>query len=463
VKHSIRFAMVFAVICAIGLVLAAEFDSNKRLTELKSEAEKSTALKQNDVKELTQTYQDYALIRNDEFSKMLATLRLKDVALLTPRYNESLSRIIKATEAREAEMVKLSEPAYKMFLSFKSSEKEYLDAMKILKLGFSRDRIVYLNAYLKKYTEDLEVKWKDLLGQDQNYDDQERKISDEIQEIFRQTAQEVAESRKTVTERIKDVIQAAVKVSVGQIIGLAPKLMELFTDFTKEITNIEEKTIGKLLNSRQKVQERAATLRNYYNIEKRGILVLFADTYYDTKDFIKDNGFDQAKITYEEARKEAETLASKGTSGQREDGKIFGDTVMSILGEHLGIMKDTFNGFVYKNEGIFFGPVGPKLTADLLEMKTWEDENAETQKIDLEGFLRRFSDETREDFKPIFVNLSGLTDADRSNIERNLRDILLKMQRELEETTRQLSNRNMQQLLLEERKELQKDLESGKK
>jgi hypothetical protein len=454
--------MVFAVICVIGLVLAAEFDSNKRLSELKSEAEKSTALKPNDVKELTQTYQEYALIRNEELSKMLATLRLKDVALLTPRYNESLSRIIKATEARESEMIRLSEPAYKMFLSFKKSEFDYLDAMKILKLASSRDRIVYLNAYLKDYTEKLEIKWKDLLSQDQNYDDQERRISDEIQEVFRQTAQEIAESKKTVKERIKNVIEAVVKVGVGQAVGLAAKIAELFIDFSKEISNIEEKTIGKLLSSRQKVQERAATLRNYYNIEKRGILVLFSDTYYDTKKFINENGFDQAKLSYEEARKDAAELANRGTTGQRDDGKVFGDTVMSILGDHLGVMKDTFNGFVYKNEGIFFGPVGPKLTADLLEMRTWEEENAETQRIDLEGFLRRYSDETNEDFKPLFVNFSGLTDADRSNIERKLRDILSGLQRELEITTKLLSNQNMQQLLLEERKELQKELESGK-
>jgi hypothetical protein len=462
-KHQIRFAMVFAVICAIGLVLAAEFDSTRRLLELKTEAEKNTVLKPNDVQELIKTYTQYNEVRNNEFSNMIATLGSKDVGLLTPRYVGSISNIIKSTEARDSEMQKLPENARKIYLAFKNAEIEYLDKMKYLKISSARDRIVDLNAYLTTYTKDLGIIWEGILNQDGSYDEQERKISDEIQEIFRQTAQEVAESKRTMKEYIQKSIEAAIKVGLGQAAGLLDKLKELLVESVKELFNLEDKTVGRLLSTRQKVQERAATLRNYYNIEKRGILVLFDDTYYTAKKFINDNGFDQAKITYDEALKDSAKLSSEGTPGQREDGKIFADKAMSILGNHLGVMKDTFNNFVYKYEGIFFGPVGPKITADLLEMRTWEEENAETQRIDLEGFLRRFSDETNEDFKPLFVKISGLTDADRSNLERTLKDKLSQMRNEIEETTKQLSNQNMQQLLLEERKELQKQLESGKK
>ena len=458
----IRFALLLVLLSLISLAIAGEYDSNKRFSELKEEAEKTAGLKPNELEELIKTYSEYNKARNEGFSSILENLRAKDVALRVPKYNENINTLLKKTEDRDSDMRKLPESAYKLYLSFKNKEIEYLNAMKDLKIGTSRDSLVYLNANLEDYTKNLKIKWDNLLNQDQNYDEQEKKISDEIQEIFRKVAQDVAGSRTTSQEKIKKFTESMIKASVGSAVQISSAVLQLFADFMKEQTDIEDKTIGRLLNNKEEVRTRAATLRNYYDIEKRGIFVLFDGTYFDTKKFINDNALNAAKPVFEQAIKDTETLASIGTSGQKDDGKKLGEAAASIFNDHFNTIKATFNKFVLENEGIFFGPVGPKLKDALLETKTWQDENNETQQINLEGLLRSYREGLKGDYEPIFVNISGLSSTDRSLIEDRLKTIMTKIRDAIKQSEDEMSNNNMQQLLLEERKAMEKDLENGK-
>jgi hypothetical protein len=154
--------------------------------------------------------------------------------------------------------------------------------------------------------------------------------------------------------------------------------------------------------------------------------VLFGNTYATTKEFVEKNSYSKAKLLYDKAKDELRTIYESGTPAQRDDGKEFAEAQLKILGERLAEMEKTFNTFVEKHKGKFFGPVGPELEEALVETRVWEREADDMKRLDLEGKLREWRDEENKAF--INVDWSkvsdGQRDAIKAEVKRNLETLL---------------------------------------
>ena len=134
----------------------------------------------------------------------------------------------------------------------------------------------------------------------------------------------------------------------------------------------------------------------------------------------------KAKELFDKARDELRVIYENGTPSQRDDGKELAENALKILSDQLGDMEKTFNEFVVRHKGKFFGPVGPDLEDALVETKVWEKEADDMKRLDLEGKLKEWRDEENKAF--ISIDYSKISEEQReaikTEVKRNLEVLL---------------------------------------
>ena len=414
-KHLIL--VITLVLGLFGLALAA-YDA--RLAELKQELKAEPGITEEDTRALTNMYDEYNKERNSTFTALLEMLQRTDTSPQASNYWTRAKALYDVIDGRKSSLrEKLSKSGENLFVRFTTAEFLFNLRLTTTKLPVRRDEIVTLNANLTDYTNKLDEKWKSLNSTDQSYDEQEKAIARELRGIVEEMIKEVAESNKNLQERF------------GQAASLG-------ADFIPVVGKLVEKTIEKIVERQNYILKRMNEYRNLVNYEKNGIFVLFDQTYYDTKKFIEQNGFDVAKEHYAKAREDAEALAAQGPNGVRADAKEFADQALKALSDHLAKMESTFNRFVTAHKGKFFGPVGPDLEEALVETRAWEQETNDVKRLDLEGKLRAW----RENVPQFLSQLdrSGLSEATRKTLKENIEKNLEALVKAIKGSEEALSN-----------------------
>jgi hypothetical protein len=399
---------VFLLVLLLMLSSLALAAYDRRLAELKAQIKDDQKLSETDRSTLTKTFEEYLLERNKAFGEMLTVLGNTSLDKQTDNFRNRVDALSREVARRNSDMTKLPLPAYNWYQSFLFDESFFLERLKKSTLPENRDALTKYKYDLGVYNVGLEVEWQGLLSKDQTYDDQEKAIARDLRETLEGVIKQVAEDRK---ETIETVVSVVTKIPVpgGEVIASV-----LGKVFKKAATTLTAKM--------QYVQKRIKEYRDLVSYEENGIYVLFGSTYRTTKEFIEKNSYSKAKVDFEKARDELRSIYEAGTPAQRDDAKEFADQGLKILSDRLAEMEKTFNEFVQKHSGKFFGPVGPDLEEALVETRSWEREADDMKRLDLEGKLREWRDEENKTFISIdFSKISeGQRDAIKTEIKRNL-------------------------------------------
>ena len=133
--------------------------------------------------------------------------------------------------------------------------------------------------------------------------------------------------------------------------------------------------------------------------------VLFRQTWQDTQDFARDNGFEAAKTLYSKARESLDRWSGGLPSGGvRDDAETFARYCLEQLSWILARTEASFNDFVNRHKGKFFGAISDEIRESLCEFKSWEIELNGVQGLDLETRLRQYYSDANKFF---VVDLEG--------------------------------------------------------
>jgi hypothetical protein len=402
-KTALRLvATVFLLL--VGLTRA---DYDQRLSELKAELEKDNTFPKSEQDKVLKSYASYLETRNASLRELTELVGNRE----TGKKEEQQKNIVAKTGSKLTEVAREIGPMAQnsLFPTFAESYKKfYIDEITFIerldKSGFAkrRDQIVELREKMQKQTKDLEIKWKRELELDTPFDDKERAAADEIKFQISKFIEEMAEKNKTFSESLAKVVDKS---------GVAGPL----TDALGKLGDVLDVSAENVLRVQKSIEERVRTYQSLANYEKDGVLIIFTETYLDTKKFIAENGYDTAKTYYAAAESENKTIFENGTSAQRGDAKDFFEKTLKQLGENLRDMEDSFKAFVSNHDGKFFGPISPDITEQLLETKSWERFGSELEGLDLESKLRRWREENEDRF--LRLNLTDTPEVNRNRIK----------------------------------------------
>jgi hypothetical protein len=397
-----RFVWLTLFLAFTGLVLAAY---DKRIAELRVQVKNDTKLTEPDRATLIKTFEEYILERDKGFAELLVILGKSGIDKQTDAFRNRVDQLGKDLGRRNSDMLRLPLPAYNVYQEFLFNESFFIERLRKVSLPEHRDTIAKLGKDLEVYTAGLELEWQTLLFKDQNYDDQQKAIARDLRETLESVIRQVAESRKETLEYVTSVATKIPTPAAGTV-------------FKKGATYLVEKM--------QYVQNRIRQYQALLSYEENGIYVVYGNTYGSTKEFIEKNSFSAAKAVYEKARDELRLMYESGTPSQRDDAKEFAELALKVLSDRLAETETTFNQFVTKNRGRFFGPLSPEIEEALVETRVWEREADDMKRLDLEGKLREWRNELNKSFLNIdWSKISeGQREAIKIEVKRNLETLL---------------------------------------
>jgi hypothetical protein len=392
-KMVLRFAVVGGAVMALALA-----SSGARMSEIQDNI-KQNVPDEKDRDELLKGAARYMDKRDAALQRLSGLTKDESTSAQKDRWISEADAI---KDVPELKVTLSTDPGIKAFSQIQQEEQRWIASLKALRTAEARDQIVGLQAGLKAQIDKLRDEWGNELGKDASLDEQELKITAELYEILSSTINDVASS----WEKTK----AAAKSGAGTAAAMVPVVGPI----VKAMTN-------KILTAKESVEQRKERLKKLVDSEKGGILVLFRETRAATDKFVKENGFDKIKATYQTALNELKDFEGFGTSGQQADTKSWSEDIKSSLGKHVSNSESVFNEFVKQNMGKFFGPVSPEITEQLIETKVWEGERSKLEKLDLDGWLKRWRD---DDSSFVEVSTSGLTSEEKEFFQKALKDDL---------------------------------------
>lgn len=300
-------------------------------------------------------------------------------------------------------------------------EQKFFEGLGGVKVGERRDHLIVNQKNVIDMTQRLDEKWQALFDQDNSIDEHEQQIVSEIGAIVDRAFDQADRERRTIKEKLVDGVDKATKIVKKYnkpIVYLLGTLTGADLDTLKQALEVikgSEPAIDAYAKIYLKTNEdyiaRSAEYAALLQSERGGIYILFGGFRQDTEEFLKKNGFDQAKIEYQLASDAMASWASStATSGQRSDADAFGKDVLGKLGNHLAETERRFNDFVSHHKSKFFGPIAPDIKEALAETRVWEDWDRMMQGKSLDAKLRQW----RSDASTFFtVSLSGLSSEDQ--------------------------------------------------
>jgi hypothetical protein len=313
-----------------------------------------------------------------------------------------------------------SDAAKELYDQFMDEEQAWVSALSTARY---RDEMVALKIRLTNMTQLLETKWQGFLNADGQLDDKEIKAFRAVYDLYRGFINDCNASRERFQTATKLVGEAAAKADKFLGSGSGTE-----TDMIKAIGGATKEGIDYLLKVEASISATLPTLEQYTDDELK-VIVLFKETRDDTELFINENNFDKIEELFEEARTELASFANSGTDGQQGDTEPFIDFVEALLSKHVSEGEKTFNDFVKKHQNKFFGPIAPEIEEHFLERQVWLAEEDKLRELDLEEYLRKWRDESKEVIE-VNLSLDGISEEERSAIAAALEPAI----RELDNT-----------------------------
>ena len=309
----------------------------------------------------------------------------------------------------------VSEPSVAL-LGFRSltlnDETRFWEGLKEIKVAEKRDQVTTTRLKIEAMAKELEEKWRSIEESDRSIDEREKALYDQMQENLRVGLNAVAAAHGTMKEQVAAAVLEALdwkkKISPGGISGsfavsaavyAIKTLLDLHTGIPVSVAQKAAKeALRAYLRLNEDFQRRVAEYRALVANEG-GVLILYGRTYRDTQDFIRDNGFDKAKELYSKASDSLNAWSSGLPSGGvRDDAEQFAKDALERLSWVLARTEASYNDFVNRHRGKFFGPVDAGTKEMLCEFKEWEDRIYNLKGLSLETQLRRFRDESKNVF-----------------------------------------------------------------
>ncbi len=206
------------------------------------------------------------------------------------------------------------------------------------KVGERRDKIVANGMKVVTMRAVLEEKWRFLSDQDNSLDDYQKRIADQIETILDKAYDDADRERRTIKERL-----------VGHVQGIArfvKKYGKPIRELLEHLPSVEAQALKSLVEGIEHLQPsieagskiwlgmnsnyhaRVAEYRGLLRSEVGGVYVLFGGFRRDTEDFIRNNGFDKAKLDYQAASDALSSwISSSATSAQKSGCSRFRVTV----------------------------------------------------------------------------------------------------------------------------------------
>jgi hypothetical protein len=384
----------------------------------------------------------YLRDREDRLSTLLALIgdtgdkRLGDVVNCFSQWLDSLKRF--GDGLNSTSDISTSALIFVTRASFE--EKQAIESLRATNVGAAHDVLIYRAKVLEEKIKALADKWGKLNGETGYFDATEKASVDAIRrlvdDVIRKTGP-AADQLARVPNDLYNAVKSELKLlnesvsRLGKSAGLdgaARKVWEegvkvidpagkLRSALTKEALKAAgvalpstddpnpSRELGESIRATSQfidvlLQQRVNEYREAIQKRTSGLLVLFNETYNDTKKFVEENGFDKAKVRYQETSDTLDRWASELPSdGLKSDFGDYRKALLDRLSRHLSEIETMYNRFVRENQGRFLGPLGPDISEALTQTKKWEEYRVGLVSMGLDEKVRKW----REDLRGILV------------------------------------------------------------
>jgi len=290
------------------------------------------------------------------------------------------------------------------------------------------------------YTEmnSLEDKWKNLQNMDKAMDSKVKDTSANILRLFKDIVSELVEQERAGEQALINTIKAS-KLTPGLPLSMKAVLTAVQLILSK--AQSFQKSIDDMVNIYMDAYKREET-----------VVILFAQTRNAVREFLQKTNLDSASDEFEETCKNSLDMAKQcKTKGQQEDAVRFVENGIKLIKDFYEDFKKQYEEFVDDNRGIFVGPVGDKAIEEILEKRDMEYSWQEISRFNIQQKLK---DIHTDAVRSWHVDINGLTDEQKKEIEDFWRVELEKLGRGLQtiadgstwDRTKQIFTRNREQL-----------------
>lgn len=249
----------------------------------------------------------------------------------------------------------------------------------------------------------LEDKWEELGDQDEDIDEKIESTTKEIVELLRGVVDKLVEEQRGLIAKVEAVrIDPSQPVTGSTGNALSTLAKGVATVVFSETERLKTSTATYL-----------ATLTNLHQMQE-GVAVLFTNMREDVRKYLEQRRLATANETFDDAASDARDLAGKcPTPGQRDDALRFIERVVDQVEPIVDAFELSYKKFVDTHREVFVGPVGPKAIERLIEPDVRERGFQQIEDVDLERRLQELVDTSAP---TIFVDVEGLSDADKEEI-----------------------------------------------
>jgi len=320
-------------------------------------------------------------------------------------------------------------------------EEKFFEGLAQTRIGERRDHLIVNQKNVEEMRDDLQEEWDEIADQEKSIHESEESVVSQLEDMIDRWTDQAARERRTIKEKLNAGAPIIVKVMKLTSMPLVAALQHFtghnLSDLQQGIQLVEDSgpAIDAFSGIYRKANEAYLARKIEYDAlvrsERGGIYVLYSNFRQQTQDFVEKNGFDKAKVDYQEASDAmASWVSGTETSGQRSDADAFSRDVMAKLSDHLAKTETVFNEFVSKNKGKFFGPIGPDIEEALTATRMWEQWDLTIQSKGLDAKLRSWRDEAN-----IFwaVDISGLTSEDQGYVRGLIKERVEKLVESLDQ------------------------------
>ena len=371
-------------------------------------------------KRLTDGLNAYFSERDKCFDELLAILREESKTVKQQdRWRERLEDCQRTLNSTFGNALSGINPTTLDAFTFRSvrtdEESRFLQALLETKTGEARDQIVNLRGGLNSETVDLDVKWRSILYQNDNFLNAEKQEAAAINAALDDVAKQVAVNDAEFHQLLAALASPSSKwASLLDFVNglLRSDVLKRVQDAAAQLKIWDTTFKGHVALYQQLARQMRETTLNMLNDVRR-----------DVDRFLRDNSYDVARRVFDAAAGALSSFASSGraSSAQSADASAFRDAALAVLNGHLDKLKSAFNDFVSRYQGTFFGPMTDARRRELLDQPYFD--NA-THAISSNSVWSALQEEARQRDDLWKTDFALLSDEQRAALREKLTDPL---------------------------------------
>lgn len=305
-----------------------------------------------------------------------------------------------------------------------AEEARFFEQLKWSGVAKSRDDQMQRCHNLENFVVDLRVKWTSLSDTEKALLERERyaaaQLRDTVKKAFEEAVPAYLTGSRDVLDRlatiekkkkeINDMVKAEVR-KVTDKFGLDPKLSDELArqigvgsvlaghmyEFLTVVYNplgAAVKNVGRAAKAlepiaRAVVDQQAGEIRQLLG-GAQNVIVTFSNTRREATDYVRNNGYEQAKSQYDLGRRALDDwMSGLATDGLKAEAKRLAEAQDGVLQNFLELMRQAHGKFVNDYTGIFFESVS-EATVNMLSDKPYFEEWADgIERLDMDQQLQK--------------------------------------------------------------------------